>query len=92
MHVGSPLIQLQSSLRIASFIASISSSRSASSFFIQCISPFEPILYSYLDQSYGCTPVAWIPRSILVAEDGDDRYNGHPMNLAASFIDGLVAE
>jgi len=37
MHIGSPLTRLQNFFRITSFIASISNSRSASSFFSRAL-------------------------------------------------------
>lgn len=36
--------------------------------------------------------VEWIPRSIVIDKQGIVRYNGHPMELEASFIDALVSE
>jgi len=36
--------------------------------------------------------VAWVPRSIVVDRAGIVRYNGHPMDLGASVIAGLLAE
>jgi len=36
--------------------------------------------------------VDWIPRSIVVDKLGIVRYNGHPMDLTASFLEALLAE
>jgi thiol-disulfide isomerase/thioredoxin len=36
--------------------------------------------------------VDWIPRSILVDRTGIVRYNGHPMDLEAAFVETLLAE
>jgi thiol-disulfide isomerase/thioredoxin len=36
--------------------------------------------------------VDWIPRSIVVDSEGIVRYNGHPMDLEATFVEALVAE
>jgi thiol-disulfide isomerase/thioredoxin len=36
--------------------------------------------------------VDWIPRSIVVDREGIVRYNGHPMDLEATFVEALLAE
>lgn len=36
--------------------------------------------------------VDWIPRSVVVDKTGIVRYNGHPMDLEADFIETLLAE
>lgn len=36
--------------------------------------------------------VDWIPRSIIVDRAGIVRYNGHPMDLTAGFVEALLAE
>jgi peroxiredoxin len=36
--------------------------------------------------------VDWIPRSIIVDRTGIVRYNGHPMDLEAAFVEALLAE
>ena len=36
--------------------------------------------------------VAWIPRSVVIDKQGIIRYNGHPMQLDAGFLDALIRE
>lgn len=36
--------------------------------------------------------VDWIPRSIIVDRTGIVRYNGHPMDLTAAFVEAILAE
>jgi peroxiredoxin len=36
--------------------------------------------------------VDWIPRSVIVDRTGIVRYNGHPMDLTAAFVEALLAE